>query len=201
MMIEQVIFYIFAVILIFASVRVVSSKNPVHSALFLVLAFVATAPLWIIAGAPLLGLVLIFVYVGAVMTLFLFVVMMLNVDTLHKRKGFVAYLPFGLLVIAVLVALMVYVISPAHFKMLTTSHLVHLSQHYSNTKALGLSMYTHYILPFEMAGALLLVGIVAAISLAFRGPRARRVQVPCKQINVKRSDRVRLVNMPAEKKE
>jgi NADH-quinone oxidoreductase subunit J len=199
-MLEQVIFYAFAAILMFAAVRVVASRNPVHSALFLVLAFVATTPLWIIAGSPFLGLVLVFVYVGAVMTLFIFVVMMLNLQKVPSNKSFVKFLPLALIVIGVMVGLMMYVVSPEHFTALSTQTLVPLSKHYSNTKALGMSLFGRFLLPFEMAGALLLVGIVSAISLAFRGPRARKVQHPGEQSKVKAEDRLRIVKMPAEKK-
>ncbi len=198
-MIQQVIFYLFAALLIFSGVRVVASRNPVHSALFLVLAFVAAAPLWIMAGAEFLGLVLVFVYVGAVMTLFLFVVMMLNLDEVPRSKGFVRYLPFGLIIVGLIVTLMLNVIDPSHFSLHVNAGMI-VPQHHSNTKELGLMLFTQYLLPFELAGALLIVAIISAIGLAFRGPRARKVQDPSAQIAVKRNERVRLVNMEAEKK-
>lgn len=196
-MLHTSIFYVFAALLVFASVRVVSSRNPVHSAIFLVLAFVAASPLWIMAGSEFLGLVLVFVYVGAVMTLFLFVVRMLNLEVLPRSRAFVSYLPFAMLIVAIIVALIIDVIKPEHFTLIQ-HNVVATDAQYSNTKALGMALYTQYLLPFLLAGAILLVAIVASISLAFRGPRARKGQEPSKQIHINRQDRIRLVTNPVE---
>jgi len=168
-LVHNIIFYVFAVILLAAAVMVITSKSPVHAVLFLVLAFVASSVLWILIEAEFLALVMIFVYVGAVMTLFLFVVMMINVDLSKLKEGFVRYLPVGLAAMAVLVALMLYVISPSHFGMIKTLIPVDHLADYSNTKELGDILYTRYVYAFEIAAVLLLVSIIAAISLAFRG--------------------------------
>jgi NADH-quinone oxidoreductase subunit J len=172
---------------------VIIARNPVHSALFLVLAFFASAGLWILLQAEFLALILILVYVGAVMTLFLFVVMTLNLDT-HAMRSPARYLPIALLIVALLTALMIYVLTPHKAMFMTTlADLPQVAPDYSNTRALGRILYTEYVYPFEVAGALLLVAIVAAISLSARVIRNRKVQAPGEQSAVKREDRVRLV--------
>lgn len=191
-MIQLLIFYAFSGLLILSALTVIFTRNPVRASLFLVLSFALTAPLWIMANAEFLGLVLVFVYVGAVMTLFLFVVMMLNISEVPKQRSLVAYYPLVLFLIAAMVAMILYALKPA---------LPHLAQHalqphpanYSNVKALGSELYTRYVLPFELAAALLLVAIVSAISLAFRGARNRKSQDISKQIAVKAQDRIRMV--------
>ncbi len=200
-MIEQIIFYVFATILVVAGAMVVTAKSPIRSALFLVLAFFATAALWILLESEFLALILVLVYVGAVMTLFLFVVMMLNLDRIALREGFVRYLPFGLIVIALIVAFMLMVIGPRQFGLAHYANPANHPANYSNIRELGLVLYTQYAYPFILAGALLLVAIIAAISLTFRGPRDSKTQKPNKQILVKRADRIRIVKMPSEKKQ
>jgi NADH-quinone oxidoreductase subunit J len=200
MYIQQLIFFAFAATLVFSALMVVISRNPVRSALFLVMAFFAAAGLWLLLETEFLGLVLILVYVGAVMTLFLFVVMTLNIDLEQQRKGFVRYLPYGVVILTLLVGLMVYVIGPEHFGSAQFNNPVQHAADYSNTKALGSVLYTDYAYPFEIAGVLLLVAMVAAISLTFRGRQGSKRQTPNQQITVRREDRVRLVEMKTERK-
>ncbi len=198
MLIQHALFYIFAALAIGSGLCMIFARNPVHSALFLVAAFVSAAVLWILLEAEFLGLALIFVYVGAVMTLFLFVVMMLDTKSIPRREGFVRYLPIALLVVALLVLTMLIVVAPQHFYMTSISPPIH-GEDYSNTKALGDVLYTDYAYAFELAAVLLLVAIVAAISLGFRGrKRNTKAQRPQDQISVRREDRIRLVKMTAE---
>ena len=198
---QHLIFYAFAALLIISSLMVVCSRNPVRVALFLVLAFVAASPLWLMLEAEFLALVLVFVYVGAVMTLFLFVVMMLNLEDAPQREGFVRYLPFGLLVMALMVGIMAYVLLPSHFASFQPAGWLMHNSDYSNTKAIGQVLYTDYAYAFEIAALLLLVAIVAAISLAFRGSRKRKQQAPGEQVQVKAEQRLRMMRMPAEEKQ
>lgn len=195
---QQVVFYFFAASLVFSAAMVVLSRNPVTSALFLVYSFFNSAILWMLLNAEFLSLVLIFVYVGAVMTLFLFVVMMLNIDTETLRKGFVRYLPFGLVAVALVVGLMITAIWPANFGSLPNPQA---PANYSNTQALGQLLYTHYVYAFELAAMLLLVAIVAAISLSQHGKPQRKTQNIAQQIDVDPKDRMRLIDMPSEKKQ
>jgi NADH-quinone oxidoreductase subunit J len=195
---QQIVFYFFAASLVFSAAMVVLSRNPVTSALFLVYSFFNSAILWMLLNAEFLSLVLIFVYVGAVMTLFLFVVMMLNIDIETLRKGFVRYLPFGLVAVALVVGLMITAIWPANFGALPNPQA---AADYSNTGALGALLYTHYVYAFELAAMLLLVAIVAAISLSQHGKPQRKTQNISKQIDVDPKDRVHLVNMLSEKKQ
>lgn len=168
MTLVQFIFYIFSALLILSSIAVITARNPVRGVLFLVFAFVMSAGIWILMQAEFLGLVLILVYVGAVMTLFLFVVMMLNIDKLPARDGFKKFWPFAVLILLLLVGLVIYVIRPDHFSLSSSTAISH-GAHYSNIKAIGSVLYTHYVYAFELAAIILLVAIIAAISLAFRG--------------------------------
>lgn len=195
MNIQLLIFSFFSAILLFAAVMVIFSRHPVRGVLFLVLAFVASSALWMMLESEFLSLVLVFVYVGAVMTLFLFVVMMLNIDLAPLREGYVRYLPLGLLVTAVVVGLILYVIDPRHFPMGVQAVPITHPADYSNVKELGSVLYTQYFYPFEIASALLLVAIVAAISLAFRGRRNSKSQIISEQISVRKEDRFYLVNL------
>ncbi|HVV68721.1 MAG TPA: NADH-quinone oxidoreductase subunit J [Gammaproteobacteria bacterium] len=191
-LIPQLTFYIFSAILLISAVMVVFSRQPVRGVLFLVLAFFASSVLWMLLEGEFLALVLIFVYVGAVMTLFLFVVMMLNLDTAPRMQGLVRYLPIFAVVLALLVFLMIKVINPSYFPD-QVYHVVSHPADYSNTKQLGMLLYTQFAYPFELAAVLLLVAIIAAISLAFRGPRHRKAQRITQQLAVKPEDRVRLI--------
>lgn len=193
MIVQNLVFYFFSAVLLAAAVMVIVSRNPVRSVLFLVLCFFAASVLWMLLQAEFLSLVLIFVYVGAVMTLFLFVVMMLHVDLAPLKAGFVRYLPAGVLVLALLFGLMLLVIGSKHFAGDQYKAVMHASD-YSNVKQLGMQLYTRYFYPFEIAAVLLLVAIVAAISLAFRGRRkASKSQRIAKQVAVSAKDRIRMV--------
>lgn len=197
--IYQVIFFIFAIILIAAAVMVIASGNPVHSILFLVLAFFASAILWMMIQAEFLALILIFVYVGAVMTLFLFVVMMLNIDLSKAREQFVRLLPLAIVIMLLFIATMVAVIIPQHFSAGIT-HLKFLPADFSNVRAIGNLLYTHYLLPFEIASVILLVSIIAAITLAFHGRKPNiKMQKIVQQLAAQKKDRLKVIKMKVEK--
>ncbi len=196
---ELFIFYLFAAVLVFAALRVVTVRNPVHAVLFLVLAFFSSAALWLLLEAEFLALVLVLVYVGAVMVLFLFVVMMLDINVAVLREGFTRYLPVGLLVGLAIVAEMGLVLV-RYFVLPPGSAPKPVGPDFSNTRMLGDLLYTHYVYPFEIAAAILLVAIVAAIALTLRRRPGTKHQDPAAQIAVRRRDRVRLVRMDAEKK-
>lgn len=201
MPVQLLFFYLFSSVLVFAALMVTISGNSVRCALFLVLAFVMSAALWIISEAEFLALILVLVYVGAVMTLFLFVVMMLNVDKDERAKKAVRYLPLGALTTVMVLMILMYAYGPEHLGMFNNFVPHSVDADYSNVKELGRVLYTHYVLAFEVAGVLLLVAIIAAISLAFRGKRpGTKFQVVDQQVRVKPTDRVRLVNMPSEKR-
>ncbi len=194
----QILFYAFAAILVFAALRVITARNPVHAAMFLVLAFFTASALWLLLQAEFLAIVLVLVYVGAVMVLFLFVVMMLDIDIEELRKGFLSYLPMGILVGGLMAFEMGAVLwSKA---LLEKTAPVARAADYSNTKELGRLIYTDYVYPFELASVILLVAIVAAIALTLRRRKNTKYQDPAKQINIQRKDRVRLVSMAAEAK-
>lgn len=198
MSIQLLTFYAFAFVAISAGAMVVLGSNPVRSALFLVLSFFACAGMWILAHAEFLALVLILVYVGAVMTLFLFVIMMLNIDVVSMKRQAMRYLPLGLGIVALLVFLMLAAIRPDNFNFAHLANAQLQDANYSNTKELGAVLYTNYAYAFEIAGMLLLVAIIAAISLSHRGPRDSKTQKPQEQIRVRREDCVRVVSMDAE---
>src|SRR5690606_26243056 len=163
---QLTLFYIFAAVLVFAATMVITSRNPVHSAMFLVLAFFNAAALWLMAEAEFLGVVLVVVYVGAVMVLFLFVVMMLDINIAPLREGFTRYLPIGAAVALVMLAQMVMVLSSDHIQLISSEAAP--SGVADNTRAIGSVLYTDYLYPFELAGIVLLVAIVAAIMLTLR---------------------------------
>ena len=200
------IFYFFAATLVVSAVCVITARNPVHAALFLVLAFFTVACTWLLAGAEFLGVALILVYVGAVMVLFLFVVMMLDINIARLRAGFWRYLPIGAIVAAVLVLEMAFILAPQYFGVAGQSYFglegapapEPLPPGYSNTKELGRLVYTEYVYPFEIAAVVLLVAIVAAIALTLRHRKFTKSQNPSRQVNVRREDRVRIVSMPPE---
>lgn len=198
--IYNVIFFIFAIILIAAATMVIVSRNPVHAVLFIMLAFFASAVLWMMMQAEFLSLILIFVYLGAVMTLFLFIVMMLNIGLSKMEQKFVRFLlPLGLLLILLLIATMVFIIKPRYFGVaFTTLPCVHAN--FSNSKAIGVLLYTHYLLPFEIAAVILLVAVVAAITLAFHGRKSdiksQRIQ---EQLETTKENRLRVIKMKVEK--
>ena len=198
---QSFIFYFFSAILIFAALRVITSRNPVHGALFLVLAFFTSAAIWIQLQAEFLAITLVLVYVGAVMVLFLFVVMMLDINLARLRAGFWTYLPLGALVALLLVAEMALVLAQSYFGAQGAPAPEPLPAGYSNTKELGRLIYTTYVYPFEIASVILLVAIVAAIALTLRRRKDSKYIDPASQINIRREDRVRIVSMQPEARE
>jgi NADH-quinone oxidoreductase subunit J len=199
-MISQYIFYFFATILVITSALVVTVRNPVHAALFLVLAFFTSAAIWLMLEAEFLAIVLILVYVGAVMVLFLFVVMMLDINLDPLREGFARYLPVGIIVALLMVVSMGLVLKNGYFDAVFLDVINPPVPESSNTAELGKVLFTQFIYPFEIAGAILLVAIVAAISLTLRKGRSKKTQDPNEQVKVKREDRLRIVKMKSEKK-
>ncbi|MCU0898631.1 MAG: NADH-quinone oxidoreductase subunit J [Burkholderiales bacterium] len=198
---ELFVFYAFATVLVGSAIAVVTVRNPVHAALFLVLAFFTAADVWLLLRAEFLAITLILVYVGAVMVLFLFVVMMLDINLDRLREGFWGNLPVAALVGVVMLAEMVLVLAGRAAGIGGVPVPPDPGQDYSNTKELGRLLYTEYVFAFELAAVLLLVAIVAAIALTMRRRKDTKYQDPAKQVAVKRSERVRLVSMPAEKQD
>ena len=198
---KQLIFYFFSAVLLFAGTMVITVRNPVKSALFLVLAFVNAAGLWLLLEAEFLAIVLVLVYVGAVMVLFLFVVMMLDINLTRLREGFAEYLPYGGLIAVLLVLEMALVLSSGFFDAEHMPEPAPQAAEVSNTRMLGRLLYTHYAYPFEIAGVILLVAIVAAIALTLRKRKDTKYIDPAQQIKAKPEGRVRLVKMTAEKRD
>ncbi|HEY7760095.1 MAG TPA: NADH-quinone oxidoreductase subunit J [Burkholderiales bacterium] len=194
---QTAVFYVFAAILLFAALRVITARNPVHAALFLVLAFATASGLWMLLEAEFLAIALILVYVGAVMVLFLFVVMMLDINIDRLREGYWDYLVPGLAVAGIMVAEMIVVLGGRHLGVLGEAPVPRPAG-YSNTEALGKLLYTHYVYPFEIAAVILLVAIVAAIALTLRRRKDSRYQDPARQVAVRKQDRIRIVTMPSE---
>lgn len=195
LILQQFIFYAFSAVLLFSAMMVVLAVNPIRAVLFLVLAFFCACVLWMLLQAEFLALVLIFVYIGAVMTLFLFVIMMLNLDIGPARKGWLPYLPLAVLVLGLLVIAVISALKPEYFDTGIYRPVMQ-PENYSNVKALGAVLYTEYVYPFELAAVLLLVAIIAAICLAFRGKKfGGKSQLIREQTAVQRADRVRLVNL------
>ena len=195
-MFETALFYAFAAVLLLAGVRVITARNPVHAALFLVLAFFTSAGIWLLLRAEFLAIALVVVYVGAVMVLFLFVVMMLDINLERVREGFWRNLPVALVVGGVMVAEMFFVLAN---RIWGAGGPRRLPADYSNTKELGRVLYTQYAFAFEIAAVILLVAIIAAIALTLRRRKDHRSQDPAAQTRAKASERVTLVSMPAEK--
>jgi NADH-quinone oxidoreductase subunit J len=190
-------FYAFAAILVFAALRVITTRNPVHAALWLVLCFFTAAGIWLLLRAEFLAIALVLVYVGAVMVLFLFVVMMLDVNFDNLRKNFRSYIPVGATVgILVLIEMALVVIGSR-----ADAGAAPVAADGSNTRALGRLIYVDYVYPFEIAAVVLLVAIIAAIALTHRTRRETKHQDPGQQVKVRRKDRVRLIDLPIEKKE
>lgn len=191
------VFYFLSTVLVVAGLRVITAKNPVHAALFLVLAFFSAAGLWVLLTAEFLAMLLVVVYVGAVMVLFLFVVMMLDINLERLRKGFWSYLPWGALVGGLIVA-QLWAVFKAQYSDVAESSLPTMAANVSNTKELGRVLYTEYVYPFEMAAVILLIAIIAAIALTHRGLKKTKNTDPAKQIAVKAADRMRVVQMATE---
>jgi NADH-quinone oxidoreductase subunit J len=195
MMFTDIVFYVLAAILLFSGLRVITTRNPVHAALFLVLAFFTAAGIWLLLQAEFLAIALILVYVGAVMVLFLFVVMMLDINIDKLREGFWEYLPMAGTIGLLMIVEMGMVLAE---KNLRPSQAVTLPPNYSNTAELGKVLYTDYLLPFELAAVVLLVAMIAAIVLTLRDRKDSKSMNPADQVKVKRNDRLRIISMPAE---
>jgi NADH-quinone oxidoreductase subunit J len=201
MSIIEILFYAFSAVLVVAAIGVITARNPVHAALFLVFAFFNSAVLWLLMEAEFLAIVLMLVYVGAVMVLFLFVVMMLDVNIAQMREGFTRYAPLGLLIAALVVVEIGSVVWVKSLGGAAGQPAASVAvEGYSNTRALGELLYTKYLYPFELAAMLLLIAIVAAIVLTMRHRAGLKVQDVSQQVSVHARDRVRVVKMPAEPK-
>lgn len=198
-MIEQMVFYLFGALLLVSASMVVIMRNPVHAALFLVLAFFSSAAIWLLLHAEFLAIALVLVYVGAVMVLFLFVVMMLDINLVSLREGFAHYLPIGITIAVLMMVAMGLVVSSDYFSGDNFNVIRIVSDDYSNTRELGNALYTRYLYQFEIAGAVLLVAIIAAISLSMIKLKVTRAKDPCEQVIVKKQDRLRIVKMKAKK--
>ena len=198
-MLELTIFYFFAALLVLAAVMVITVRNPVHAALFLILSFFSSAAIWMLMEAEFLAIALVLVYVGAVMVLFLFVVMMLDINLTPLREGFARYLSIGIFIALLMAVSMGVVVKSDYFNSATTYASSRHGADYSNTTELGLALFTDYLYPFEIAGAILLVAIIAAISLTMRKRSGVKNPKPEKQISVTREGRVRLIKMKSEK--
>lgn len=213
-LLPQIVFYVFAALTIMSGLMVITQNNPVRCVLFLVFAFFCSSVLWLLVQAEFLALILVLVYVGAVMTLFLFVVMMLDID-IESMKSNWRYVPLGLIVVALLVGLLISVIPADRFNtsvQMTTAIHQAVSNTYipdthpetvaslSNTEALGMILYTDYVYAFELAAAILLVAIIAAITLVHREPRHSKRQNITQQIMTRREDRVRLLHLKSGNK-
>ncbi len=192
---DLVVFYLFASILVFAAAMVIFVRNPVHAALFLVWSFFASAGIWMLLEAEFLAIVLILVYVGAVMVLFLFVVMMLDINLAVLKEGFVKFLLIGGVIAVSMLGLMIGVVGPDKFAADKVSPPVRHTAEYSNTEELGRVLYTDYVYAFEIAAVILLVAIIAAIMLSLRKTRSNKTADPGQQVLVKKQDRLRIVKM------
>jgi NADH-quinone oxidoreductase subunit J len=198
---ELAVFYSFAAILVFAALRVITARNPVHAALFLVLAFFTAAGIWMLLRAEFLAITLVLVYVGAVMVLFLFVVMMLDINLDRMREGFWSNLPVAVAVGVLMLIEMVVVLAGKYAGLGALPTPEDPGADYSNTRELGRILYTDYVYPFELAAVVLLVAMVTAIALTMRKRKDTKYQDPARQVLVKRAERVRLVPMEAEKRD
>lgn len=197
-LLPQIIFYVFSTVLVLSSLAVITIKNPVHAALFLILAFFSCAAIWMLLEVEFLAITLVLVYVGAVMVLFLFVVMMLDINLDTLKQGFASYLPVSLLVAVLMLVEMLMVVGAKHFSTEQFPIPSPNPQGYSNTEALGELMYTKYLYAFEIASVILVVAIIAAIALTLRKRPDTRHQDPSRQVQVKKEDRLRIVSMKSD---
>ncbi len=195
MVFTDFVFYVLATILLVSALNVVTTRNPVHAALFLVLAFFNAAGIWLLLQAEFLAIVLVLVYVGAVMVLFLFVVMMLDINIDKIREGFWRYLPLAGTIGALMAVEMTMILSNQYF---VAAESVDKPAGFSDAAALGSVLYTEYLLPFELAAVVLLVAIIAAIALTLRGKRESKSMNPADQVIVRKEDRLRMVKMKSE---
>ncbi|MDO8464374.1 MAG: NADH-quinone oxidoreductase subunit J [Gallionella sp.] len=196
---ETIVFYMFSALIVFAGLRVITARNPVHAVLFLVLTFISCAGICILLEAEFLAITLVLVYVGAVMVLFLFVVMMLDINLVQLRKDFWRWLPFGAVLAGLMAFEMIWVLGST--KTPVGKAAIKHAADYSNTKELGRLIYTDYVYPFEIAAVILLVAMVAAIALTLRRRKDSKSQVVADQVAVKKADRLRIVKMQAEPKD
>ena len=194
---QTFVFFFLAAILIFASLRVITARNPVHAVLHLILAFFTCGGIWALLQAEFLAIAIILVYAGAVMVLFLFVVMMLDINIDRIRQGFWNYLPLGAVLGLLMVLEMGLVLGSKYFQVPAADVLVPAGV--SNTKEIGALMFSEYVYPFELASLVLLVGMIAAIVLTYRGPKKSKNTNPNQQVFVKAKDRIRVLQMPVEK--
>jgi NADH-quinone oxidoreductase subunit J len=194
----EFVFYFFSTLTVLSALGMITARNPVHAVLFLVFAFFNSAALWITLRAEFLGIVLVLVYVGAVMVLFLFVVMMLDINVARMREGFIRFLPLGIVVALVMVVELGLIVGARYFQVDALPGAG--DGGVPNTTALGQVLYTQYVYPFEIAAVVLLVAIVAAIALTLRRRPETKYQKPEQQMAARRDQRVRLVKMASEKK-
>lgn len=197
---EQILFYIFATMVVISATMVITVRNPVRAVLFLVLTFFCSSAIWLLLEAEFLAIVLVLVYVGAVMVLFLFVVMMLDINIARLREGFTRYLPIGAVVVVMMAVMLGMLVGPEYFGLDKFSEPARHGADYNNTRELGMVLYTVYVYPFEIAAVILLVAIIAAISLTLRRRPQTKYQDPDQQIAVERDDRIRIVKMDSEKR-
>ena len=197
MQVNYVLFFIFAAILVFAAIRVITARNPVHSALFLVLTFFQAAMLWMLLKAEFLAITLVLVYVGAVMVLFLFVVMMIDVNFDKLREGFSRYLPIGV-VIGLVMVLEMSAIVIRNFSILESS-AVGFAPGTNNTRELGKLLYSDYIFHVQIAAVILFVALIAAVALTLRKRKDVRYNDPSAAVRVRASERLRIIKMPASR--
>ena len=199
MTVTTVLFYLFAAVLVVAAFRVVTARSPVTAAMHLVLSFFTSAMLWMLIHVEFLALLLVLVYVGAVMVLFLFVVMMLDINMTQLRSGARTYLPLGLLIAAVMVGEMSFVLTREWWN--PDAPLPIPGADHNNTLAVGTAMYGQYVYAVQIAAVILLVGMIAAITLTLRRRGDTKRNVPSEQMKAKAADRVRLVSMPAQREQ
>lgn len=197
---QAILFYLFGAVLVAAGLAVITVKNAVHAALFLVLAFFTAAGIWLLLYAEFLAITLILVYVGAVMVLFLFVVMMLDINFAKLREGFWRYLPVAATVAIVMVVEMALLLTSKSFGLANVTAAAPAAE-VSNVKSLGRVLYTEYLLPFELASVVLLIAIIAAIALTLRTRKETKYQNMGEQVRVKASDRLKIVKVAAEVEE
>jgi len=199
MPIAEIVFYGFSLLLTGAAIMVITVRNPVYAAMFLVLAFFSSAAIWMLLEAEFLAIILVLVYVGAVMVLFLFVVMMLDINLAPLKEGFIRYLPVGIAVALVMAAeLLVVIWTHGRFGAAAFALPAPHPDGYSNTKEVGEWLFTHFLLPFEAAGIILLIAIIAAIALTLRKRTEIKTQNPARQAMVRSADRVRIARMRPE---
>jgi NADH-quinone oxidoreductase subunit J len=197
MIFSTVVFYVLSAILIFSAFRVITAKNPVHAALYLVLAFFTAAGHWVLLESEFLAITLVLVYVGAVMVLFLFVVMMLDINFEKLREGFWRHFPLAGTVALIMAGEMALILGSPEAGLRSYTARAPLSAGFSNIRELGLQVYTTYLYPFELSAVILLVAIVAAIALTQRKRKDNKSMNPSLQVAVKSADRVRIVKMAA----